>query len=136
MSSSQEDCIFCNKTNCKVVSETKNFFIIRDTAYPVTKHHTLIISNRHVADFFDLTKNEMNDLDEILKNQKEKLKKIDKEISGFNVGVNIGRDAGQSIMHCHIHLIPRRKGDVKDPRGGVRGVIPSKQKYKKINILH
>ena len=131
MSSSQEDCIFCNKTNCKVISTTKNFFIIRDTAYPVTKHHTLIISNRHVADFFDLTKNEMNDLDEILKSQKEELKKIDDDISGFNVGVNIGKDAGQSIMHCHIHLIPRKKGDVKDPRGGVRGVIPEKQKYKR-----
>ena len=131
MSSSQDDCIFCNKTNCKVILETKNFFIIRDTAYPVTKHHTLIISNRHVTDFFDLTKNEMNDLDEILKSQKEELKKIDEDISGFNVGVNIGKDAGQSIMHCHIHLIPRRKGDVKDPRGGVRGVIPEKQKYKR-----
>ena len=62
---------------------------------------------------------------------KKELKKLDKEISAFNVGVNIGKDAGQSIMHCHIHLIPRRKGDVEDPRGGVRGVIPEKQKYKR-----
>ena len=131
MSSSQEDCIFCNKTNCKVISATKNFFIIRDTAYPVTKHHTLIITNRHVSDFFELTKEEMTELDEILKKQKKELNKLDEEISGFNVGVNIGRDAGQSIMHCHLHLIPRRKGDVEDPRGGVRGVIPEKQKYKK-----
>ena len=131
MSSCQEDCIFCNKTNCKVISATKNFFIIRDTVYPVTKHHTLIITNRHVSDFFELTKEEMTELDEILKNQKEELNKLDEEISGFNVGVNIGRDAGQSIMHCHLHLIPRRKGDVEDPRGGVRGVIPEKQKYKK-----
>ena len=131
MSSKQEDCIFCNKINCKVISSTKNFFIIRDTAYPVTKHHTLIITNRHVADFFELTKEEMTELDEILKNQKDQLKNLDKKISGFNVGVNIGKDAGQSIMHCHLHLIPRRKGDVKDPRGGVRGVIPGKQKYKR-----
>ena len=131
MSSHQEDCIFCNKTNCKVISSTKNFFIIRDTAYPVTKHHTLIITNRHVADFFELTKEEMSELDEILKNQKKELKDLDNEISGFNVGVNIGKDAGQSIMHCHLHLIPRRKGDVEDPRGGVRGVIPDKQKYKR-----
>jgi diadenosine tetraphosphate (Ap4A) HIT family hydrolase len=131
MSSSTEDCIFCNKKNCKVIYSTKYFFIIRDTAYPVTKHHTLIISNRHVEDFFDLTKDEMIDLDEVLKNQKQELKKLDKEISAFNVGVNVGKDAGQSIMHCHIHLIPRRKGDVEDPRGGVRGVIPEKQKYKK-----
>ena len=131
MSSSTEDCIFCNKTNCKVISSTKHFFIIRDTAYPVTKHHTLIITHRHVDDYFDLKKEEINDLDEILKNQKRELKQLDKEISAFNIGVNIGRDAGQSIMHCHIHLIPRRKGDVEDPRGGVRGVIPEKQKYKK-----
>ena len=131
MSSSQEDCIFCNKTNCKVISTKKYFFIIRDTAYPVTKHHTLIITNRHVADFFELTKEEMSELDEILKNQKKELKNLDKAISGFNVGVNIGKDAGQSIMHCHLHLIPRRKGDVEDPRGGVRGVIPDKQKYKR-----
>ena len=131
MSSSQEDCIFCNKNNCKVISTTKYFFIIRDTSYPVTKHHTLIITNRHVADFFELTKEEMSELDEILKNQKKELKDLDNEISGFNVGVNIGKDAGQSIMHCHLHLIPRRKGDVEDPRGGVRGVIPDKQKYKR-----
>ena len=131
MSSLTEDCIFCNKTNCKVISSTKHFFIIRDTAYPVTKHHTLIITHRHVDDYFDLNKEEINDLDEILKNQKRELKQLDKEISAFNIGVNIGRDAGQSIMHCHIHLIPRRKGDVEDPRGGVRGVIPEKQKYKK-----
>ena len=131
MSSSIEDCIFCNKTDCKVILSTKHFFIIRDTAYPVTKHHTLIITNRHVDDFFDLTNDEMNDLDKVLKEQKKDLKKLDKEISAFNVGVNVGKDAGQSIMHCHIHLIPRRKGDVADPRGGVRGVIPEKQKYKK-----
>jgi len=131
MSSTTEDCIFCNKTNYKIISSTKYFFIIRDTAYPVTEHHTLIITNRHVADYFDLSKEEISDLDEILKNQKKELKKLDKKISAFNVGVNIGKDAGQSIMHCHIHLIPRRKGDVEDPRGGIRGVIPDKQKYKR-----
>ena len=131
MSSLTEDCIFCSKTNCKVISSTKHFFIIRDTAYPVTKYHTLIITNRHVDDFFDLTKDEMSDLDKVLKKQKKELKNLDKDISAFNVGVNIGKDAGQSIMHCHIHLIPRRKGDVEDPRGGVRGVIPEKQKYKR-----
>ena len=131
MSSIQEECVFCKKNNCKVISTSKYFFIIRDTAYPVTKHHTLIITNRHVSDFFELTKEEMIELDKILKNQKKELKKLDKKISGFNVGVNIGKDAGQSIMHCHLHLIPRRKGDVKDPRGGVRGVIPERQKYQK-----
>jgi ATP adenylyltransferase len=131
MSSILEDCIFCNKINCTIISTTKHFFIIRDTTYPVTKHHTLIIANRHVDDFFELTKEEMIELNKILKNQREELKKLDEKISGFNVGVNVGKDAGQSIMHCHIHLIPRRKGDVEDPKGGVRGVIPEKQKYKR-----
>ena len=57
------------------------------------------------------------------------LEKIDKKISGFNIGINIGKDAGQTIFHCHIHVIPRRKGDVEKPRGGVRGVISTKQNY-------
>tara|TARA_X000001036_G_C20563052_1_gene759295 strand:- start:693 stop:1088 length:396 start_codon:yes stop_codon:yes gene_type:complete len=127
----EQDCIFCNKKNCKIISTTKHFFIIRDTAYPVTKDHTLIISNRHVSDYFDLSDNETSELNEILKSQKKELSLLDKKISGFNIGVNIGKDAGQSIMHCHIHLIPRRKGDVEDPKGGVRGVIPEKQKYKR-----
>ena len=129
--SSVEDCIFCSKKNCKVIKTTKFFFIIRDTAYPVTKHHTLIITNRHVSSYFDLNKNEIIELDEVIKYQKKELMNLDKNISGFNIGTNIGKDAGQSIMHCHIHLIPRRKGDVEDPKGGVRGVIPSKQKYQK-----
>ena len=131
MSSVQEDCIFCKKINCKILKQLKYFFIIRDTAYPVTEHHTLIITNRHISDFFELSDEENTELNQILKDQKKELKDLDSNISGFNVGVNIGKDAGQSIMHCHIHLIPRRKGDVEDPRGGVRGVIPERQKYRK-----
>ena len=131
MSSVQEDCIFCKKINCKILKQLKYFFIIRDTSYPVTEHHTLIITNRHVSDFFELNNEENIELNQILKDQKMELKDLDSNISGFNVGVNIGKDAGQSIMHCHIHLIPRRKGDVEDPRGGVRGVIPERQKYKR-----
>ena len=131
MSSVQEDCIFCKKINCKILKQLKYFFIIRDTAYPVTEHHTLIITNRHVSDFFELNNEENIELNQILKDQKKELKDLDNKISGFNIGVNIGKDAGQSIMHCHIHLIPRRKGDVEDPRGGVRGVIPERQKYKR-----
>ena len=127
--SEDKECIFCNKKNCKIISSSKFFFIIRDTAYPVTKHHTLIVANRHISDYFDLNNDELVDLSAILKKQKKELVNLDGKISGFNIGVNIGKDAGQSIMHCHIHLIPRRKGDVEDPRGGVRGVIPSKQKY-------
>ena len=131
MSSVQEDCIFCKKINCKILKQLKYFFIIRDTAYPVTEHHTLIITNRHISDFFELSDEENIELSQILKDQKKELEDLDSKITGFNVGVNVGKDAGQSIMHCHIHLIPRRKGDVEDPRGGVRGVIPERQKYRK-----
>ena len=127
----KDQCIFCNKINCKVIQTTNHFFIIRDTAYPVTKHHTLIITNRHVSNYFDLQKEEIIELNKILNIQKKELQELDKQITGFNVGVNIGKDAGQSIMHCHVHLIPRRKGDVEDPRGGVRGGIPLKQKYER-----
>jgi ATP adenylyltransferase len=131
MSSILEDCIFCKKINYKVLKETNYFFIIRDTAYPVTEHHTLIITKRHVSDFFELSDEETKEFNQLLKDQKKELENIDNKITGFNVGVNVGKDAGQSIMHCHIHLIPRRKGDVEDPRGGVRGVIPERQKYKR-----
>ena len=70
-----------------------------------------------------------DDLNKILKKQRQSLLDLDKEITGFNVGINAGVDAGQTIMHCHIHLIPRRKGNIEDPRVGIRGVIPYKQKY-------
>ena len=123
------ECIFCKKKNYKIISSSDYFFIIRDTVYPVTKYHTLIITNRHISSYFDLNNDELKDLNQLLKKQKKELEILDKDISGFNIGVNIGKVAGQSIMHCHIHLIPRRKDDVEDPRGGVRGVIPSKQKY-------
>ena len=71
--SSLEDCIFCSKKNCKVINSSKFFFIIRDTTYPVTKHHTLIITNRHVSSYFDLKKDEIIELDEIIKHQKKEL---------------------------------------------------------------
>ena len=123
-----EDCLFCNKKKQKIIFSSDLLFVVRDS-YPVTKLHTLIIPHRHVSNFFDLNDNELNDLNKILKKQRKLLIDLDKKISSFNVGVNAGVDAGQSIMHCHIHLIPRRKGDIENPRGGVRGVIPSKQKY-------
>ena len=91
------------------------------------------LRKQQVAGFYrdiDLAKPDSTDPD-TLKKERESLLNLDKEITGFNVGVNAGVDAGQSIMHCHIHLIPRRKGDIENPRGGVRGVIPSKQKYNK-----
>ena len=128
MLSSIKECLFCNKNKQKIIYSNNFFFIVRDS-YPVTKYHTLIIPHRHVSNFFDLNDNEFKNLSNVLKKQRLSLLDLDKKITGFNVGVNAGSDAGQSIMHCHIHLIPRRKGDIENPRGGVRGVIPSKQKY-------
>ena len=125
-----EKCLFCNKAKQKIIFSNNFFFIVRDS-YPVTKHHTLIIPHRHISNFFDLNDKEFNNLYVVLKKERQSLIDLDQGITGFNVGVNAGIDAGQSIMHCHIHLIPRRKGDIQNPRGGVRGVIPSKQKYNK-----
>ena len=123
-----EKCLFCNKAKQKIIYSGEFMFVVRDS-FPVTKLHTLIIPHRHVSNFFDLNTNELDDLSKILKEQRKNLLELDKNITAFNIGVNAGVDAGQSIMHCHIHLIPRRKGDIENPRGGVRGVIPSKQKY-------
>jgi diadenosine tetraphosphate (Ap4A) HIT family hydrolase len=125
-----KECIFCNpkKNNIKIIDENKLCFAFRDI-YPVTEGHTLVIPKRHVSDYFDLYNPERNSIEELLKRQRKILKSKDKSITGFNVGVNCGEDAGQSIFHVHVHLIPRRKGDMKNPKGGVRGVIPKKQNY-------
>lgn len=99
--------------------------------YPVTDYHTLIIPRRHVSSFFELTKNEQQGCLDLLLLARTQLLLDDPSITGFNVGINDGIDAGQTIMHCHIHLIPRRKNDVKTPSGGIRHVIPEKGDYTK-----
>ena len=124
----KNNCIFCNKSKLNIVFEDETFYVIRD-AYPVTKDHTLIILNNHEKTYFDLEDKDIVQLNNIIKIQKQILMGEDNSITGFNIGINQGESAGQTVMHLHIHLIPRRKGDVSDPRGGVRGVIPSKQKY-------
>ena len=121
-------CIFCNQKNFDIIYSDELFYVIRDK-YPVTEKHTLIILKNHKKDYFDLRDKEIVRLNNIIKSQRADLLKEDKSISGFNIGVNIGEDAGQTVMHLHVHLIPRRHGDIQDPKGGVRGVIPVKQKY-------
>ena len=123
-------CLFCNSKASGFAHENDLAYASYDT-YPVTEQHCLIIPKRHVADYFELSNEELiacNDLIKIIKN--EVLDK-DKSIKAFNVGTNAGKIAGQSIMHCHIHLIPRRDGDVDNPQGGIRSVIPKKQHYKR-----
>lgn len=121
-------CIFCSLDSSRIEKESDLFLIIKDL-YPVGEGHSLLIPKRHVQSFFDLTENETASLLKMLREQKQELSSTDETITGYNVGINDGKDAGQTVMHCHIHLIPRRKGDMKDPGGGVRGVIPNKQKY-------
>ena len=122
------NCVFCNLLPKEIINEYKNFFVIRD-AYPVTSLHSLIITKRHVVSYFQCSKEELNEIPIILDTQKTELKILDDTITGFNIGMNIGEDAGQTIFHCHVHIIPRRKGDILNPRGGIRGVIPDKQNY-------
>lgn len=121
-------CVFCEVDKNLIVNSSDLFYVIRD-AYPVTYLHTLIISKRHVETYFDLNDEELSELPSIIKAERQALLEIDKSIKAFNIGMNSGAEAGQTIFHFHVHLIPRRSGDVKDPRGGVRGVIPDKQNY-------
>jgi diadenosine tetraphosphate (Ap4A) HIT family hydrolase len=121
-------CIFCQIDSTRVIGENALCFAALD-GYPASRRHTLIIPKRHVSDFFDLYQPEINAVYALLRQTKAEINGIDHEVTGFNVGVNIGEDAGQTVMHAYIHLIPRRYGDVENPRGGVRGVIPGKQNY-------
>ena len=123
-----KNCIFCKIEKLRIVDKTKFFYVIRDL-YPVTYLHTLIIPKRHIETYFDLNPEELYELSDIIKEHRNRIIKLDESVTAFNIGINSGEDAGQTVMHCHVHLIPRRKGDVKNPRGGIRGVIPEKQNY-------
>ena len=120
--------LFCNISNNDFELENELAFASYDT-YPVSKYHALIVPKRHVENYFELNSEEVLACDALLKKLKKKLEIKDDTIEGFNVGSNSGKTAGQSINHCHIHLIPRRSGDVDNPQGGVRSVIASKQHY-------
>ncbi len=122
-----EDCIFCAPSSYIVMS-TELSLSFRDQ-FPVTEGHTLLIPRSHRKDFFDLTREERDDIFDMLVSLKTQLKQEFPDTTGFNIGMNCGESSGQTIFHCHIHLIPRRNGDCEDPRGGIRGVIASKQSY-------
>tara|TARA_B110001450_G_C17449800_1_gene411527 strand:- start:132 stop:530 length:399 start_codon:yes stop_codon:yes gene_type:complete len=123
-------CLFCNIKESGCAHENNLAFASYDS-YPVSKHHCLIIPKRHINDFFDLTTEELLSCNDIIKKVKDEIINKDKTVKGFNLGTNIGKISGQSILHCHFHLIPRRAGDVENPQGGVRSVIPNKQHYKR-----
>lgn len=124
-----KECLFCKLADSsEKLLENDYAYAILDK-FPVTDGHTLIIPKRHFADFFAITKPELLAVYELLEQRREQLLAEDPTILGFNVGVNAGEAAGQSIFHCHIHMIPRRKNDIRNPKGGVRGVIPIKRSY-------
>ncbi len=122
-------CPFCNREEGReIIAENAIVYSMYDK-FPITKGHTLIITMRHCADYFELTNEEqsacwnmVNDIKSILTEKYHP--------DGFNIGININETAGQTVPHVHIHLIPRYAGDVKDPEGGVRGVIPEKKNYR------
>lgn len=127
----EENCLFCNiqtKERSRIVEENALAYAIRD-GYAVTDLHTLFIPKRHVADYFGLSQAEINAINQLIQSQKKKLDSLDQTIDAYNIGMNCGEAAGQTIYHCHVHLIPRRTGDVPNPRGGVRHVIPNKGFY-------
>ncbi len=128
-SDTEEGCIFCyENVKDRVLEENGPVVAIKDQ-FPVTEGHTLIIPKRHTPDYFSMTSKERQHADELMRYFKNKLSQVDKAVMGFNVGMNCGEAAGQTVMHAHIHLIPRRKGDVENPRGGVRHVIAGKGLY-------
>jgi len=123
-----KDCIFCNPEKERVIVDSTLALAVYD-GYPVTKGHTLVIPKAHKPTFFDLTYLEQQEVFMLLDVMRERLEAKDSSITGFNIGMNCGESAGQTIMHCHVHLIPRRDGDHPNPRGGVRAVIPGKADY-------
>jgi diadenosine tetraphosphate (Ap4A) HIT family hydrolase/5-methylcytosine-specific restriction endonuclease McrA len=126
----EQGCPFCEMPKDRAVGETELAYAIRD-AFPVTSLHTVLIPKRHVRGYFELGRSELNACQRLLEQEKKAIEQADPSVEGFNVGVNEGEVAGQTIFHCHIHLVPRRKGDVEDPTGGVRHVLPGKGDYRR-----
>ena len=127
-----KNCPFCSIDERRIILENKTLMAIRD-GFPVSHGHTLIIPKRHIASFFETSKEEREAIVEAVEQCKLIL---DKEFNpdGYNIGINDGVMAGQTVMHLHIHLIPRYKGDSSDPRGGIRWIFPGKARYWKEEI--
>jgi len=123
------NCPFCSTSiESKIIEKLGSVIAIGDKN-PVTEGHILVIPIRHTPDFFSMSPEEKRDAGELMRILRDRIEKSDSTVTGFNIGTNCGESAGQSIMHAHIHLIPRRDGDILQPKGGVRGVIPDKMGY-------
>ena len=123
------DCRFCGSRFEKDVIQTHGSVVAIEDRFPVTPGHCLIVPRRHTPDWFSMSEKERRDAEILILKLKEWLLAKDETITGFNLGMNCGKSAGQTIFHAHIHLIPRRGGDTPNPTGGVRGVIPGKRDY-------
>jgi diadenosine tetraphosphate (Ap4A) HIT family hydrolase len=123
-----QGCLFCDIPSDRVILENAFAYAIRD-GFPVTPLHTLIIPKRHVEDYFGIDANEHVAMNQLIHQLRTSILESDKDVQGFNIGMNIGAVAGQTIFHAHVHLIPRRIGDVANPRGGIRHIIPDKGHY-------
>ena len=123
------DCLFCRWLDeGQAVADHGSVAAFSD-GFPVTPGHLLIVPKRHVADGLEMNARELGDSRELIDRLVKRIRRDDPSVTGFNVGINIGASAGQTVMHTHIHLIPRRDGDTDNPRDGVRGVIPGKRAY-------
>jgi len=120
-------CPFCTPDNTKIFLSNSHAIAIYD-GFPVSPGHSLIIPKRHISSFFEATRNEQMALLDLLAAMQEILVK-ERNPDGFNIGINVGEAAGQTVMHLHIHMIPRYAGDQPDPRGGVRLIFPDKAAY-------
>ena len=120
-----ENCPFCSRSEDVIANKLAH---VRYDKYPVSEGHILIIPHRHVSSYFELTAEERIAMFELLEDAKLLLDR-ERKPDGYNIGINVGEAAGQTVWHVHAHLIPRYTGDLAEPKGGVRGVIPAKQKY-------
>jgi len=115
-------CAFCAVAAEKIIAQSPLAYAVRDPS-PVTPLHTLVLPWRHAASYFDLENEEKRAIDALLAETRRAILAADPDVAGFNIGINVGEAAGQTIFHCHVHLIPRRPGDVADPTGGVHAAI-------------
>ena len=122
MNSQNGDCVFCAMADEKIVAQNALAYAVHDIT-PVTPLHTLILPRRHVPCYFDLETDERRAIDELIDAMQRTARADDPAVAGFNIGVNIGKVAGQTIFHCHVHLIPRRPGDAVYPEGGIHAAI-------------
>lgn len=125
-------CIMCElpADRFEIIDENELCLTLRDS-YPVTAGHCLIVPRRHAETYFDLNPAEVDAATRLMHQAKNRLQTDDASISGFNIGMNCGKSAGQSVYHAHIHFIPRRDGDQENPQGGVRKIFPDKAAYRR-----